>query len=213
MIPEERTEVFLASLDHGNTPFLSGLYEDAVSRGIPVIRPATQRFLKFLLAEKKPEKILEIGTAVGFSSLFMLEYGPEDLRLTTIEIRKEHAKEAAENFEKEGRSSQVTLLEGDAGKILPTLSDKYDLVFMDAAKGQYLHFLPDALRLLNEGGILLSDNVLMEGIVLESRFAVPRRDRTIHERMREYLRTLKESDELVTDILPVGDGVAVSVKR
>ena len=103
-------------------------------------------------------------------------------------------------------------MEGDATEILKTLQEPYDRIFMDAAKGQYIHFLPDVMRLLKKGGILVSDNVLQDGDVMESRYAVTRRNRTIHSRMREYLYELKHNDQLVTDILPVGDGVTVSVK-
>ena len=106
----------------------------------------------------------------------------------------------------------MTLLEGDATEILKTLQEPYDMIFMDAAKGQYIHFLPDVMRLLKKGGILVSDNVLQDGDVMESRYAVTRRNRTIHSRMREYLYELKHNNQLVTDILPVGDGVTVSVK-
>ena len=108
---------------------------------------------------------------------------------------------------------KITLLEGDAGEILAGLSGSFDFIFMDAAKGQYINWLPDILRLLRDGGLLMSDNVLQDGTIMESRYAVERRDRTIHERMREYLHTLKHMDEFETSILPVGDGVALSVKN
>lgn len=209
---EERTEVFLDSLNMGNTPYLEALYHDAVSRTIPVIRPAMQTFLKFLLALLKPEKILEVGTAVGFSALFMAEYCDTDVRITTIEKSENLIPEARRHFKEANMEDRITLLEGDAADILPTLQGTYDLIFMDAAKGQYSAFLPEALRLLRTGGVLLSDNVLMDGVVTESRFAVVRRNRTIHERMRSYLWELKNTPSLVTDILPIGDGVAVSVK-
>ena len=187
MITEERISTFINSFDTGNTPFLNELEQYARETNVPVIRPQMQSFLKLLLSMKQPERILEVGTAIGFSALFMSEYGRPDCQITTIE-----------NYEKT--------------EILKTLQEPYDMIFMDAAKGQYIHFLPDVMRLLKKGGILVSDNVLQDGDVMESRYAVTRRNRTIHSRMREYLYELKHNDQLVTDILPVGDGVTVSAK-
>ena len=164
------------------------------------------------MAAHRPRNILEVGTAVGFSALLMSEYAPEGCRITTIEKYEKRIPVARENFRRAGKEDAITLLEGDAAEILRTLDDAYDFIFMDAAKGQYLHFLPDAVRLLGEGGLLVSDNVLQDGDVLESRFAVTRRNRTIHARMRDYLYELTHHELLETVILPVGDGVSVSTK-
>ncbi len=213
VITEERVSTFINSLDPGNTPFLRELEQLALKTNVPVIRPQMQSFLKLLLAMKEPKEILEVGTAIGFSALLMSEYGPEDCHITTIEKYEKRIPLAKENFQKAGREDKITLLEGDAAGILKELKGPYDFIFMDAAKGQYIHFLPDILRLMPEGGLLVSDNVLQEGDVIESRFAVTRRDRTIHSRMREYLYELKHHEQLLTDILPIGDGVTVSVKR
>ena len=120
---------------------------------------------------------------------------------------------AKENFRRAGREAQITLLEGDAGQILKELEDSFDMIFMDAAKGQYPAYLEQVMRFLVPGGILITDNVLQDGDIIESRFAVERRDRTIHSRMREYLYTLKHHPELETSILPLGDGVALSVRK
>ena len=166
-----------------------------------------------LLTLGQPKQILEVGTAIGFSALFMSEYAPDDCHITTIEKYEKRIPLARENFRKSGREHRFTLLEGDAAAILPTLTGQFDLIFMDAAKGQYLHFLPDVLRLLAQGGILISDNVMQDGDIIESRFAVTRRNRTIHARMREYLYELKHNEALETVILTVGDGAAVSVKK
>lgn len=204
--------MFINSFDSGNTPFLNELEEFAIKTNVPVIRPEMQRLLKLLLSIKKPEQILEVGTAIGFSALLMKEYAPEGCKITTIEKYEKRIPLAQENFKKGGWEKDITLLAGDAGVLLKELEEPYDFIFMDAAKGQYLYFLPDILRLMPQGGILVSDNVLQEGDVMESRFAVTRRDRTIHSRMREYLYGLTHSKELRTDILPVGDGAAVSVK-
>lgn len=211
--PENRISAFINSFDTGNTPFLEELEQFAIRTNVPVIRPETQSLLKLLLAMKEPKEILEVGTAIGFSALLMSEYGPEDCRITTIEKYEKRIPLARENFKKAGKEKAITLLEGDASKWLAELAGPYDFIFMDAAKGQYIHFLPDVLRLMPAGGILISDNVLQDGNVMESRFAVTRRDRTIHSRMREYLYELKHNDRLQTAILPVGDGVTVSVKK
>lgn len=212
MIIEERMTVFIDSLDRGNTPFLDELEKEALRNRIPVIRKSMQSLLKFLLAFKKPDRILEVGTAVGFSALLMSEYGPEGSHITTIENYEKRIPAARENFRRAGKEDRITLLEGDATEVLKGLSGTYDMIFMDAAKGQYLHFLPDVLRLLEPGGLLVSDNVLQDGDVMESRFAVTRRNRTIHARMREYLYELKHHPELETVVLPVGDGVTLSTK-
>ncbi len=212
MITEERISTFINSFNTGNTAFLNELEQNALKTNVPVIRPQTQNFLKLLLAIKEPREILEVGTAIGFSALLMSEYGPPDCKITTIEKYEKRISLARENFKKAGKDEAITLLSGDAAEILKTLAGPYDLIFMDAAKGQYLNFLPDVLRLMEAGSVLVSDNVLQDGDVLESRFAVARRDRTIHSRMRKYLYELTHNDLLRTDILPVGDGVTVSVR-
>ena len=213
MITEERISTFISSFDRGNTPFLEELEQYAKKTDVPIIRPQVQNLLKLLLAMKEPKTILEVGTAIGFSALLMSEYGPRDCHITTIEKYEVRIPIARENFKKAGKEKEITLIEGDATQILKELTGPYDMIFMDAAKGQYIHFLPDILRLLPTGGILISDNVLQDGDVLQSRYAVTRRDRTIHSRMREYLYELTHHEGLQTDILPIGDGVTVSVKK
>ena len=204
---------YINSLNTGNTDFLEELEQTALETGVPVIRREMQSFIKTLLAMKKPKRILEVGTAVGFSTLLMCEYGPSDLQITTIENYEKRIPIAKENFKKAGREGQITLLEGDAGEILKTLSGAYDFIFMDAAKGQYINWLPDILRLMEKGSVLVSDNVLQEGDIIESRYLVERRNRTIYKRMREYLYELTHNPILVTSVLPVGDGAAVSIRQ
>lgn len=213
MIVEERMRTYINSLDPGNTEFLEALEKEALSSGVPIIRREMQSFIKVLLAVKKPKRILEVGTAVGFSTLLMCEYGPQDLEITTIENYEKRIPIAKENFLRAGRNSQITLLEGDAGQILKELEPAYDMIFMDAAKGQYIHWLEDVIRLLGPEGVLLSDNVLQEGEIIESHYLVERRNRTIYKRMREYLYTLKHEERLLTSILPLGDGAALSIKK
>jgi len=213
VIAGERTTAYINSLDMGNTELLNQIEAEAKKACVPIIRQEMQSLLKTLLALKKPAHILEVGTAVGFSALLMCEYAEPDMRLTTIEKYEKRIPVARENFRRAGREEQITLLEGDAADHLRNLEGSFDFIFMDAAKGQYIHFLPDVLRLLEPGGLLVSDNVLQDGDIMESRFAVERRNRTIHSRMREYLYTLTHHPELTTSVLPVGDGVTLSVKK
>ena len=190
MIVDERLVTYINSLDTGNTAMLDQIEREATADYVPIIRKEMQSFLKFLLAMKKPARILEVGTAVGFSDILMAEYDPVPCQITTIENYEKRIPIARENFKRAGKEAQIALLEGDAAEVLKTLEGSYDFIFMDAAKGQYIHFLPEILRLLAKDGVLVSDNVLQDGDVIESRFAVTRRNRTIHKRMREYLYTL-----------------------
>ena len=213
MIVDERLVTYINSLDTGNTAMLDQIEREATADYVPIIRKEMKSFLKFLLAMKKPARILEVGTAVGFSAILMAEYDPVPCQITTIENYEKRIPIARENFKRAGKEAQIALLEGDAAEVLKTLEGPYDFIFMDAAKGQYIHFLPEILRLLAKDGVLVSDNVLQDGDVIESRFAVTRRNRTIHKRMREYLYTLTHSEELVTAVLPVGDGITLSTRR
>ena len=213
MIVEERMRAYINSLDRGYTPFLEELAREAAEGRVPVIRREMQSFLKVFLMIQRPRKILEVGTAIGFSAVFMAEYGPEDCRITTIENYEKRIPIARENIKRSGYGQRITLIPGDAAEVLKTLEGSYDLIFMDAAKGQYIRFLPEVLRLMGQGSVLISDNVLQEGDLIESHYLVERRDRTIYKRMREYLYTLKHSGELETSILPLGDGITLSVRR
>ncbi len=212
VVEQDRMRAFINSLDPGNASYLDELERIAIKDEVPIIRKDTQALLKFLMAQARPVNILEVGCAVGFSALLMAEYSGADTRITTIEKYEKRIPVARANFDKYDKNKKITLLEGDALEILKTLPQGYDFIFMDAAKGQYINFLPDCLRILNKGGLLVSDNVLQDGDVIESRFAVTRRDRTIHARMREYLYELKHNDALNTVILTVGDGMTLSVK-
>ena len=213
MIVDERFVTYINSLNTGNTPFLEELEKKAKADYVPIIRREMQSLLKLLLAMKRPVRILEVGTAVGFSALLMAEYNPVDCEITTIENYEKRIPIAKENFTKAGRDQMITLLEGDAAEVLKTLQEPYDFIFMDAAKGQYINFLPDILRLMPKGGLLISDNVLQEGDIVESRYSVTRRNRTIHTRMREYIYELTHSEYFTTSIVPIGDGIAISVKK
>ena len=213
MIVNERITAYINSLEQGNGAVCDAIEEEALSSYVPIIRKETSALLKTLVALKQPKAILEVGTAVGYSALLMSRVMPEDCRITTIEKYEKRIPIAKDNFKRAGKEQCITLLEGDAEEILKTLSGPYDFIFMDAAKGQYLHWLPMLLALLPQGGVLVSDNVLQDGDIIESRYAVERRNRTIHSRMREYLYTLTHMEEFETSVVPIGDGVTISVKR
>lgn len=213
MMDNERLTDYLHSLEPEQTGVLEKIRKEALRDYVPIIRQETGSLLKTLVCMHKPKKILEVGTAVGYSALLMSEVMPEGCTITTIEKYEKRIPIALENFKRAGKSSCIQLLEGDAMQILENLEGHFDFIFMDAAKGQYIHFLPAVMRLLSVGGVLLSDNVLQDGELLESRFGVTRRNRTIHSRMREYLYQLKHMEELETSILPVGDGVTISVRK
>ena len=213
MIVDERLVTYINSLDTGNTEILDQIEKEAIAAYVPIIRKEMQSFLKLLLAMQKPMRILEVGTAVGFSAILMAQYAPADCKIVTIENYEKRIPVAKENFKRAGKDEQITLLEGDAMQILPTLSGEFDMIFMDAAKGQYINFMPDILRLLKSGGVLVSDNVLQDGDIIESHYVVERRNRTIYKRMREYMYELTHTEGLVTAVLPVGDGITVSAKK
>lgn len=213
MIADERITTYIRSLETPERSVIEEIEQEALDTFVPIIRKETQSFLKVFLMIKKPVRILEVGTAVGFSAILMSEYMPENGHITTIENYEKRIPIARENFKRAGREDQITLIEGDALEVMKTLEGTYDFIFMDAAKGQYIHYLPEVLRLLAVGGVLVTDNVLQDGDVLESRFSVERRNRTIHSRMREYLYEIKHNEKLQTSILPLGDGVAVSVRK
>lgn len=212
MIADVRVREYIHSLEPDENELCREIARKAKRDRIPIIKKETAALLKTLVASRRPGAVLEVGTAVGYSALLMAGVMPPSCTITTIENYEPRIRAARENFRRAGVQESVTLLEGDAGEILGKLKGPYDFIFMDAAKGQYIYFLPDILRLLASGGLLVSDNVLQDGDILESRYAVTRRNRTIHSRMREYLYELKHNDRLQTDILPVGDGVTVSVR-
>ena len=205
---------FIRSYIADDEGHLGEIYAEAVEQQVPVIRKETRELLKTQLLLLKPADILEIGTAVGYSSLYMTKWIPEGSHITTIEISDERIKKAKQNIASMGKEQQITILEGDAAQVLKRLSDNtYDFIFVDAAKGQYINFMPDSLRLLKSGGVLVSDNVLQDGDIIESHYVVERRNRTIYKRMREYMYELTHNEGLVTAVLPVGDGITVSAKK
>ncbi len=213
MITDERITSYIHSLAGNDSGICMQIEREALADNVPIIRKEMGCFLKTILASKHPKNILEVGAAVGYSSILMSENIDDDARITTIENYDKRIAKAKENIRRAGKENVITLLEGDAGEILKNLSGSYDFIFMDAAKAQYIVILPEIMRLLSRGGILITDNVLQEGDLVQSRFAVCRRDRTIHSRMREYLYAVTHSNELVTSVIPLGDGITFSVKK
>ena len=216
MIVDERLTTYIDSLNWQIPEYLKEVEKEALANEVPIIRRSMQSLLCFLLRTRKPKAVLEIGTAVGFSGMLMSECVDEDAKLDTIEKVPMRLKEAKRNFKKYQKTERIHQYEGDAVEVLQELvknGKKYDFIFMDAAKGQYLNFLPSVLALLSNDGMLVTDNVLQDGDIIQSRYAITRRDRTIHGRMREYLYLLTHSEELDTVILPVGDGVTLSVLK
>ncbi len=212
---DERMEVFLELYRKQPSEEIRDLEERAKRDQVPIIRRGTRDLIGYLLRTNKPKQVLEVGTAVGYSALYMLENLPENSGITTVEKVPMRLTEAKKNFARLDPEGRINLREGDATEVLKDLVEegkKFDFIFMDAAKGQYLNFLPNVLELLEEGGLLVTDNILHEGDILESRYAVTRRDRTIHSRMRDYLKALTDHPKLETICLPLGDGMTLSRK-
>lgn len=212
---EDRAEVYFDTLRPKYPEYINKLELEALQDEVPIIRRGTRDILRYLLRTHNCKNILELGAAVGYSALVMSEQISRDAHVTTVEKVPARIKKARENFAKYDRNNKITLLEGDVYDVLDTLVEEgreYDFIFLDAAKAQYLGFLPNILKLLKTGGLLVSDNVLHEGDVLESRYFIRRRDRTIHERMREYLKVITNHPQLETICLTEGDGTTISVK-
>ena len=193
-----------------NKQELQKIKQKALEEHIPIIMDATLEVIEKYLKENKPHKILEIGTAVGYSAICFTEILAEDGQIDTIERDTERVKEAKENIKKAEVENKINIYEGDAVEILPTLKNKYDVIFIDAAKGKYPFFLKEALRMLNTNGIIFADNILYKGYVMSD--YNKHKQRTAVRNLREYIKEVNENPELETEILEVGDGLAVSRK-
>lgn len=207
----ENVSVFIDSLYKDGDDFMEALREEAVRDNVPIIRRQSEGFMKSLLLLKRPENILEIGTGIAYSSIFMAKTLPQ-CKVTTMENYAPRISRAEENIKAAGLTGRIKLIKEDAADALPQLSGSFDFIFLDGPKGQYEAFLPRLIKLLEPGGILLADNVLQGGTIALSRYALERRSRTIHERLRAFLYEVTHSDELETSILTVGDGMSLSIK-
>ena len=206
MIVDERIVTYMHSLEKPNNNVLEEIEQQAHIDGVPIIRKEMESFLRVMLTITKPKRILELGTAVGYSAILMSEAIEKDASIITIENYEKRIVQARDNFKKADKEDVMEIMPGLEG-------DSFDFVFMDAAKAQYIHFLPEVMRLMKKGAVLITDNVLQEGDIIQSKYVVRRRDRTIHKRMREYLEVVKNHPELETTIVPIGDGITISVKK
>lgn len=211
-VTDDTMNTFLRSIQPMYDGVLGEIQKEAFAADVPIVPHEVARFLSVLLSMKKPKRILEIGTAVAFSSSLMSQYLQEGGCIHTIDRFEVMLVDARKNIARMGLEDTITILEGDAADILPTLTEPYDVIFMDAAKGQYSNFLPHCLRLLPVGGLLIVDDVLQGGTVAQTRFDVPRRQRTIHKRLGTFLWDISHHDALETSIIPIGDGVALCYK-
>ena len=191
-----------------NKEELKKIKEKALEEYIPIIMDDTLEVVSKILTEVKPKRILEIGTAVGYSAMCFSEYLDENGKIDTIERDKERIKEAKVNIKKVGVEDKINIYEGDAVEILPTLNEKYDIIFIDAAKGKYPFFLKEALRMLSNKGVILADNILYKGYVMSD--YNKHKQRTAVRNLREYIKEVSENPNLETEILEVGDGLAIS---
>ncbi len=219
MIDLDRFTIFARSFEQDLPAHLEELRSEAISQGIPIIRREMQGLLRFLLCVSRPQNVLEIGSGIGFSALFMRacleEYQSQasDFQISTIEISHVHAEQTRRNIVRFGAQKSIHVIEADAAQVLNEVSGPFQFVFLDGPKGQYAEYLPVIIDKLDAGGILVADNILKEGEIMESRFAVARRQRTIHARMHAFVYAVTHEPRLVSCILPIGDGVSVSVKR
>jgi len=212
MICYEYINNYIRSIIKKNEGILSELEEFAAANHVPIIHPEVARLLIVLGNLIKPGHILEIGTAIGYSAILMSQFIEPGGKIDTIERDESMIEKARENIKRAGLENTISVIAGDAGDVLKCLDKQYDMVFMDAAKGQYLEFLPDIMRMLRKGGLLVSDNVLYKGMVAEETL-VARKKRTIVTNMREYLDEIASNGQLETAIIPIGDGVALSYKK
>lgn len=192
---------------------LGELQQQAYEEGLPIIHNDVVRLLAVLLEMTRPKKILEIGMAVGFSASFMCGYLQDGGHLTTIDRYPIMIEAAKENFKKLGVEDKVTMKIGHAEEVLAEMDDTFDFIFMDAAKSKYIEFLPHCLRMLGSGGIIVADDILQDGRVAQKYEEIPRRQRTIHKRMNEFLTVISNDPNLTSSILTIGDGVAVIRKK
>ena len=213
MIVNERIVSYIHSLEKTNNPLLEEMERFAKETNVPIIRKEMEGFLRAMVEIKQPKRILELGCAIGYSAILMSEYMPKDCKITTIENYDKRIPIAAEYINRSVRKADINLIFGDALEEVPKLEKGFDFVFMDAAKAQYINFLPPVLEVMNKGGILIADNVLQEGDLVESKFTVTRRNRTIHKRIREFLYEVKNNEQLTTSVIPIGDGITLSVKH
>ncbi len=203
---------YLSKILKYSDPLLNEMEEYAAKNHIPIVQPESARILSVICNISKPKRILEVGTAIGYSSIILSNSMHKNGIIDTIELDEDMAERAREYIVRAGLDRKIRILQGDAAEVLQCLSTPYDFIFLDAAKGQYIEFLPFCLRLLNPGGVFVTDNVLYKGMVAKDGI-VKHKHRTIIVNLREYLQSLCQNPDLNTSIVPVGDGIAICVKN
>ncbi|HEY8361459.1 MAG TPA: O-methyltransferase [Tissierellaceae bacterium] len=211
-INEDYIEEYIRSLLPVSSGILADLEKYALDNHVPIVQPEVAQLLKVLLKIKNPKNILEIGTAIGYSAILMAENSSDNCKITTIERRKDMVEKALENISKTPYKDRIKVLEGEAEEILSSLNDKYDFIFLDAAKGQYMEFFNKCINLLEKGGIVVSDNVLYKGMVATDELVI-RRKKTIVKRLRTFLKYINETEGYISCIIPIGDGLAITYKE
>lgn len=211
-INEEYIEDYIRSITPDCSLYLKKLEEYAIENHVPIVQPEVAQLLRVLLKNNKARNILEVGTAIGYSALVMAEVTRTESRITSIERNESMINLARFNIENSNYKNRITILEGDAETILPNIEDKFDFIFLDAAKGQYIEFFNLCSNLLEPGGIIVSDNVLFKGMVASDELVV-RRKKTIVKRLRTYLKYINELEGYTSCVLPLGDGVALTYKE
>lgn len=205
-------EDYIRSLIPEKEGRLGELAKYAEENGVPIVQKETGRFLEVMMGIIRPKKILELGTAIGYSAMLMYESAGTEPSITTIERSEEMIEKATENLKAFGVEDKINIVQGDCVEAIKTLEGKYDVIFMDAGKGHYNHLLPECLRLLNDDGVIIADNVLFRGMVASNEL-VKRRKITIVKRMRTYLDMVSSDDTLTTTVIPMGDGIAVTRRK
>ena len=211
-INEEYIEDYIRSLLPSSNGILKDLEKYALDYHVPIVQPEVAQLLKVLLKIKKPNSILEIGTAIGYSAIIIAENTSPNCKITSIERRRDMVEKAIENIGKTPFKDRITILEGEAEEVLLNLNDKYDFIFLDAAKGQYMEFFNRCINLLDRDGIIVSDNVLYKGMVATDKLVV-RRKKTIVKRLRKYLQYINEIQGYTSCVIPIGDGLAITYKE
>jgi predicted O-methyltransferase YrrM len=210
-INEEYIEDYIRSILPKNNEGLQEMENYAKENHVPIIEPEVAQLLKVLLKTNKPKNILELGTAIGYSALIMAE-ATEDSQITSIERRADMILRAKENINKTPYKDRIKILEGEAEDVLLKLDEKYDFIFLDAAKGQYMDFFIKCTKVLEPGGIIVSDNVLFKGMVASDKLVI-RRKKTIVKRLREFLKYINNIKGYTSCVIPIGDGVAITYRE
>lgn len=209
---DDQTNFFINEMLPAETGIEKELRDYANEHRVPILRRDAAAFLRTLVSLKKPSRILEVGTAIGYSAILMSKSSPES-HIDTVEIDADSVVLARQNIRKAGAENQIRVIAGDGNEVLAALTKPYDMIFMDAAKGQYIHLYDDAMRLLNKDGLLVCDNCIFYGKVLDKPEDAPHKHRTIVANLRAFLEKMMNDSALDASLLDVGDGMAIACKK